>query len=108
MDRPSRCVATAQRTTIRGVTAPKPPRCKSRGKRCSLPSSGCTVHAQGIKSWGGAFIWDEFCLAPPTAVANIFGPSTNVCFADKDETALAVLACVAGVSDKSKPGDFVN
>ena len=27
---------------------------------------------------------------------------------DKDETALAVLACVAGVSDKSKPGDFVN
>ena len=28
--------------------------------------------------------------------------------ADKDETALAVLACVAGVSDKSTRGDFVN
>jgi len=27
---------------------------------------------------------------------------------DKDETALAVLACVAGVSDKSTRGDFVN
>ena len=29
-------------------------------------------------------------------------------FEPKDETALAVLACVAGVSDKSKLGDFVN
>ena len=28
--------------------------------------------------------------------------------ADKDETALAVLARVAGVSDKSTRGDFVN
>ena len=33
---------------------------------------------------------------------------TNVSYADKDETALAVLACVAGVSDKSTRGDFVN
>ena len=24
----------------------------------------------------------RFCLAPPTAVADIFGPSTNDCFAD--------------------------
>ena len=72
------------------------------------PSSRCTVHALGVKSWGVRFIGTEFCLAPPTAVADIFGPSTNDCFADKDETALAVLACVAGVSDKSTRGDFVN
>ena len=46
------------------------------------PSRGCTVHAQGVKSWGCGFIGMEFCLAPPTAVADIFGPSTKDCFAD--------------------------
>ena len=72
------------------------------------PSSSGRVYALGVKSWGCGFIGAGFCLTPPTAVADIFGPSTNDCFADEDETALAVLACVAGVSDKSTRGDFVN
>ena len=69
-------------TTIGGYCA-QPPRFRKHGTQASPPSSGCTVHAQGVKSWGVRFIGTEFCLAPPTAVADIFGPSTNDCFADK-------------------------
>jgi hypothetical protein len=50
------------RTMIRGVTAPNPhvPRATANGP--PPPLSGCTVHAPGLKSWGGRFIWREFCL----------------------------------------------
>ena len=33
----------------------QPPRSKSQGKQASHPSSGCTVDALGLKSWGGSF-----------------------------------------------------
>ena len=40
----------------------QPPRPKSHGKQASPPFGGCTVHAQGLKSWVGGFIRQEFCL----------------------------------------------
>ena len=62
MDRPSRCVAIAPWTTVRGLlrltSTPQQPRHTVQPP----PSSGCTVHAQGLKSWGGGFIGREFCL----------------------------------------------
>jgi hypothetical protein len=38
-------------------------RSKSHGKQASPPSSGRTVHAQGLKSWGGRFIRGSFIWA---------------------------------------------
>jgi hypothetical protein len=34
----------------------QPPRSKSQGKQARPPSNRCTVHARGVKSWGGGFI----------------------------------------------------
>ena len=39
----------------------QPPLLKNYGKQTSPLSSGCTIHAQGVKSWGGSFTWREFC-----------------------------------------------
>jgi hypothetical protein len=40
----------------------QPPRFCLDGGKASPPSSGCTVHAQGIKSWVGGIIRVGFCL----------------------------------------------
>ena len=67
-----------------GVAAPTPHAPISHGKQASLPQSRCTVHAQGVKSWGVRFIWREFCLdaqatdRPPSCTAN--EARTTVCF----------------------------
>ena len=33
----------------------QPPHLRSHGRQARPPSRGCTVHAQGVKSWGGSF-----------------------------------------------------
>ena len=52
MDRPSRCVAIAPWTMIWGVTAPNPHAFRDMANSPAPPSRGCTVRAQGLKSWG--------------------------------------------------------
>ena len=47
---------------MHGGYSAQPPRFKSQGKQAGPPSSGCTVHALGLKDWGGGFIWREFCV----------------------------------------------
>ena len=37
----------------------QPPRSKSHGTQASPPSSRCTAHGQGLKSWGGGFIFQN-------------------------------------------------
>jgi len=44
-----------------GVTAHNPLAPKATANRLRPPSSGCTVHAQGLKSWGGESIGVGFC-----------------------------------------------
>ena len=39
------------------------------------PSSRCTAHGQGLKSWGGGFIFQKLGLKPPTTV----GKGPTVC-----------------------------
>ena len=46
----------------------------SDGYKASPPSSRCTIHAQGVKSWGGRFIGREFCLV----TQGMAGPSVAV------------------------------
>ena len=41
--------------TLRGVLHP-PPTLRKPRQTGQAPSSGGTVHAQGLKSWGGSFI----------------------------------------------------
>ena len=69
----------------------QPPRSKSHGTQASPPSSRGTVHGQGLKSWGDGFIRQEFCLAPPTAVADIFRQGINDRFADTAVVCVRVL-----------------
>ena len=56
-----RLAAQGYRSRLRGYCA-QPPRSKNHGKQARPPSWGCTVHAQGVESWGGSFIRREFCL----------------------------------------------
>jgi hypothetical protein len=57
---------------------------------------------------GGGSVRSGLFAAYDLRKQTLLGLSTNDCYADLDETALAVLARVADVSDKSKRGDFVN
>ena len=50
------------RTMIRGGYCAQPPRSKSHGTQAGPSFWRGTVHAQGVKSWGGGFIWGVFCL----------------------------------------------
>ena len=51
----------------------QPPCSKSHGTQASPPSSRCTAHGQGLKSWGGGFIFQKPSLKPPTTVGK--GPT---------------------------------
>ena len=54
------CMATAPWITSRGYCAQTPFFLCDSGNATPL-LSGCTVHAQGLKSSGGRFIWGWFC-----------------------------------------------
>ena len=59
----------------RGLLRPKPPRPKSHGTQANPPSSGGTVHAQGVKSWGGSsfggsFVWMQSQLDPMPPISS--------------------------------------
>ena len=61
MDRPSRCVATAQRTTIRGVTAPNPHAPRATANRAVPLQAGARYTRRGLRvgvadSLGGSFV----------------------------------------------------
>ena len=67
-DPPCRSTATAPNTTVHdpGVTAPNPHAPRATANRPAPPFGGCTVHAQGLKSWGGGIIRVGFCLGAST------------------------------------------
>jgi hypothetical protein len=63
------CFATLSGTTVSkatdygshsGVTAPNLQAPIAKAHRPDPPFGGCTVHAQGVKSWGDGFIWEGF------------------------------------------------
>ena len=66
-DRGPRAGFLANISRLRGMdhkgTAISPnPRFQSHGTQASPPSSRRTVQGRGLKSWGGGFIWEGFCL----------------------------------------------
>ena len=58
-----------------GVTAPNPDAPRAMAHRPAPPSSRCTAPGQGLKSWGGGFIFQKLGLKPPTTV----GKGPTVC-----------------------------
>ena len=52
------------------VSAPSPHAPRATANKARPPSGRCTVHAQGLKSWGGGFIGMGFCRAAELRIAD--------------------------------------